>query len=278
MPVVSRKTLRLALGQSYLRDTITGNTALSLGTTTPIALTVLDSRQANLAYSGQNLYDSAFVRVASTDYLVASFNAGSGAFVSQQIVFVAVASGTDYELSNRVSAADKDLMLDDTIQKIRIKQEVPLQSTQDAMFYSIEGVASPHYVSRVLDAYYFANPSSSLARDLHRFKDLRVVMTGSGRELRVNPALGGSNQIIIEAILAPTLGSGDAATLNIPDMRWVLAGATARCYDLIIQTAPGQNEGNLAKRRAEWGGEFTRLTGRFAPLYDQKIRFGDPGE
>lgn len=276
MPTFSRKTLRQDLGTNYLRDTVLGNTSQSLNN--GVAFAVLDSFQANADYSGQGLYQNAYIRVASGDYLVGSFNAPSGAFVSAQLTVAAIASGSDYELSQRLSAVEKNRTIDNTLLETPIHQEVALSSTQDLQVYSIEGVASPHYVSDVLDVYYFSNPTGTLNRSLRRFDDVRLVTTATGREVRVKPAIAGSQQIVLDAILTLTLGSGDGATVNIPSEDWILAGAAARCYDFLIQTAPGQNVGELRNRRAEWAAKRSRLSATYAPLIARKLRFEDPRE
>lgn len=281
MPTYSRKTLRQALGVLFIRDTYVGLTEFTFNSLT-VGVAFGLNKLADTTLTTQSLYENATVRhvvMPSIDYRVASFNAGSGAVWSAQIAQGTVSYHDEFEIHSRLPATEKDLAIDDTIKRIRVRQEVGFMVTVDnEAFFTIEGVASPHYVSDVLDVYYFANPYGSLTRDKRYFQDVRIVTTASGRELRIKPTIMGSQQIILDAVLELTLGSDSTATLNLPDDRWVLAGAAARCYDLMIQTAPGQNAGELAKRRAEWAGEFTRLSGRFAGPWERKIRLNEVGE
>lgn len=285
MPVVSRKALRQTLGKVYIRDTIV---ATSPATAASVAQPYYSPLYADAGLAGQGLYQNATIRqsqivVAPTpflenDYRVASFNAGSGGWVTQQIIQnTSWGSGSEFEVHSRISAAEKDLAIDETLKGIRVRQEVGIATgTAGADFFSIEGAASPNYITDLLDVYWFANPSGSLDRDLRHFTDFHLVMTATGREIRVAPAPGGSAQLVLDAILTLTLNSQSSATLNIPDDRWVLAGAAARCYDLLIANAPGQNAGELANRRGEWATEFTKLSSRFAPNYARTVRLEEP--
>lgn len=276
MPTYARKYLRQTLGQTYLRDVVLGTTALSLDAGAVVA--VLDSVQADPSFSGDRPYERAYLRVASADYRVGSFNTGSGAFVTLQTARNPIASGADYEVSSKLSAADKDLALDDTVRRLRVRQEVAVNSVERESFYPIDGAASPYALDRVLDVQYFGDPTNSLSRQLRRLEDWRIVTTASGRELRIKPALAMSLQLVLDAILIPSLGADDAATLNIPSDRWVLAGAAARCYDFQVQGAPGQQVDNLLKLRAGWAAEFSRLSALFAPNIEEAVRFHEPGD
>ena len=270
MPTFTRKQLRQRLGADYLGDTIVGTNTLIVAS--GVAAGAMDTILADPSLSGEQVYVRAMLRVASGDYRVASWNAASGAYVSQQLTIQPIASGADYELHQKLSANDKNRTIDDTVLRLRIRQEVAITATDNLTFYDISGAASPHSITDVLNVYYFVTPDGSLTRQENYLNDARLVMTASGQELRINPGLQGSQQIVLDAILTLTLQSGDAATINIPDERWLLAGASARCYGLMIQAAPGQQAGELRNRQMEWAAEFTRLSSRFAPNYERKIR------
>lgn len=278
MPVFSRKDLRQLLGMSYTRDIVFSKVP-SLATPAFMNAIFADS-----SLTGQSLYENASLRhITQTnidaDYRVSSFNTGSGAFVTSQlqVAFATLNVGDEFEVHSRLSALEKDRALDDTIKRIRVRQEVGISTgTGGPAFYSIESTTAPYRVVDVLDAYYFASPDGSMTRGQQRFDDIQIVTTGSGRELRISPALGSSQQIILDAILELTLNFGSQATINIPDDEWVLAGAAAKCYDLMIQNTPGQNAGELVNRRKEWAGRFSALSSRFAPYpYERKIRLGE---
>jgi hypothetical protein len=275
MPVYSRKYLRQTLGKSYIRDTLA-----TITDTDALPNTPFNQRfSADVSLSGQGLYANSTIYVTGPDdeYRCSSFNAGSGNWLTRQVLATVVASGSEFEIHSRLPATEKNLMLDETIKRLRVHQEVGFSTgTGGADFFNIEGAASPNYIVDVLDAYWFANPAGSLDRDMQRFDDIRLVLTGSGRELRVAPAPGGSAQVILDAILQMTLGQLSTATVNLPDDRWVLAGAAAGCYNLLIQNAPGQNVGNIEKQAQSWAREFIRLSGHFAPLYTRKIRLEEP--
>jgi len=241
MPVYSRRTLRQALGQSFLNDTILSTTN-GTGNLNAVGGAFWNAGQfADTSLTNQNLYENATIEhhaigAASGqdfDYRVSSFNTASGAFVTSMILQATISSGDSFEVHSRLEPGLKDLAIDDAIKRIRVRQEVGIMTgTAGLEYVSLEGAASPHYISRVEDAYYFASPLGSLFRDRRRLTDYEVVMTGSGREIRTDPILSGTQQLVIDAILELTLGASDFATVNIPDDRWVLAGAAAKAYDL----------------------------------------------
>ncbi len=284
MPTFSNRQLRQILGTSYVGDTFVGVNEFTFPNLTYSGSFGLN-QLIDLSLSGQNLYENATIRHIATgaasgstfDYRVSSFNTGLGTFITTQFIQATVNNQDTFEVHTRLPPAQKDLAIDDALKSIRVRQEIGMMTgTGGAEFYDIEAAASPHYISDILDVYYFASPGGSLDRDQRRFDDVRMVNTGSGREIRVQPIIQGSQQIILDAILELTMGAGDTATITIPDDRWLLAGAAARCYNFMIQNTPGQNAGELAKRRAEWASEFTRLSGRFAPNYARKIRLEEP--
>lgn len=243
---------------------------------------------ADTTLSGQNLYENATLRHLATtplgsgqtyDYRVASMNVGSGAFVIGAVLQATVVVSDSFELHMRVAPAEKDLALDDTIKRLRVRQEVGIMSgTGGQTFVAIDTAASPHAITDVLDAYVFTTPLGSLSRGRANLNDLRMVMTPTGREIRFSGALGETQQLVLDAILELTLGASEFATINLPDDRWLLSGAAAKSIDLILQSAPGQNSGGLQERRKEFAQAFSRLSVRFMPMMEHRIRLEDPVE
>jgi hypothetical protein len=138
--------------------------------------------------------------------------------------------------------------------------------------YTLDGAASPHLILDVLDAYWFATPSGSLGKGKQSFTDTGVVMTATGRELWVEPALGASMQVVLDAVLTLTLGAADTATVNMPvDDRWLLNMAAAKAMDFLIRKAPGQNRGQLVQDRADFAAQVTRLAPRNQPQVDRTL-------
>lgn len=295
MPVFSRKQLRRNLGLFFIKDTThiyQYNSAINVngGTGTIPANTgsinVSNNEFADLSLSGQDLYQGAWIYLEGStaisdtldnwwQYRVATFNAGSGSFISWQFAKDNHNPNGDFEIHQKVSPHSKNQAIDDTLQRIRIRQEVGINTVDGALVYTIDGAASPNYLEKILDVHLMANPNNSLDLDLRHMQDWQVVTTATGRELRLKWGVKGSQQIVFDAILIPSLGSGENATINLPDERWILAGAAMRCYDFMIQNAPGQQVSQLMQRRAEWAAEYTRLSAKFMPTYEEPIRLHD---
>lgn len=285
MPVFSRKGLRRKLAGEFVRDmpltlwvNMAGNQASGA---TPVA--AFNSIYANTDYSGQELYKNGFAYIEGStnspdtagtfyEYLIGSFNPGSGAFISGARALTSHNGNSIFEIHTRLSPYLKEAAINDTIKRARLRQEVGIPTTDGAVFYDIDGCASPYTLDRILDVHVLANPNSSLDRDLRHVDDWQVVTTGSGQELRLRRAIMGSQQLVFDAILIPTLG-GELATINLPDDRWILAGAAMRCYDFLIQDSPGQQVTQLQQRRADWAAEYTRLSAKFMPTYESPVRF-----
>jgi hypothetical protein len=277
--VLQRKQLRRDLATRRLNDGIYGTIAASAGGA-PVGSAVLatDVRLALPDFSGQQMYQFGFLRVASVDYRVGSFNVNTGAFVSVAAAINAIASGADFEVHQKLSAPQMDSALDETILRMGAQRiEVGIPSVPGALFYDITTVGSPNFrVTSVLDAYYYADPSNSLNRDRRNFTQEAVVLTGSGVEFRAEYALAASMQLILDALVTYTLGAADAATINLPDEETVLWGAAARCYDTLIADSPGQETNLYEKRRKEAVMQFNRLATKQAPQIDKKLTFETP--
>lgn len=279
MPTFQRKTLVQRLGQDWLRDTIVGQTSSSWG-----SLHLVDVAQANLEFSGEGLHARAYAKLWQStntngvDYRVGSFNAGSGAFVLALPAATTVPSGASYEIHSLLSPAEKGRVIDDTLRRLRVRQEVAIWTIDDVQHYSLGGLDF-HNAEDVLNVRYFADPASSLNRDERNLQHWKVRLTGSGSlELRIVPVLAASQQLILDAIVTPTLGSADNATVNLPDDAWLLAGAAAKCYQLLTRGAPGKETRQYREFQAEAAMEFGRLSQRWAPQIDRPIGFDDPLE
>jgi len=271
MPVMQRKQLRQDLGLRRLHETIVATTSLSLGANANVA--VMSRLLANPDNTGNTTYLGSFLRVASADYRVGSVNFGSGALYSGQALLNAIASGADFEVHNKLSAPDLDQAIDETILALRVRREVALPTTAGIDYYPLDNAASPNTIVNVLNAYYFANPGSSVNRDRGELVGYEIVMTATGREIRLPSDLGGSMQIVLDAVLALSLGSSDVATINLPSEDLVLWGAAAKCYDLLIQNAPSQEAGQYERRRMEAARSYTYLARRWMPTIEKRLRF-----
>lgn len=286
MPVFTRKQFRRDLAHLFTHDmpVIRQTTLGTQPNGGPAQVMSVYAADTNL--SGQNMFQNAWIAVeastANTDmagtlyqYTIGSFNTGSGAFISGMSSIDNIGNAAIFEIHTRISPSDKDAVVDDTILRTRIRQEVPLPTVDGALFYTIDGAASPYLIDRIMDVHISADPSDSLNTDIRHITDWQVVQTGSGNLLRLVYAVQGSQQLLVDAILVPTLSGGELATINLPSERWILVGAAARCYDLLIQDAPATQVQMLMQRRQEMAQEFSRLCARYQPSYDAPVRLHD---
>lgn len=282
MPTFSRKSLRQNLGLNNLRDTYVGNTTVSWAGA-PGSILVYDYRLADLSLSGQNLYERSwlFASGSSVPIRVASFNVGSGVYVSQAngFDFVVPGTGAEYERHDLVSPIEKNRAIDDVIKRTRIRREVGFPSVDGLTFYAIDSAASPAVIVNpedVEDAYYYADPTSTLDRDRRAFAQWSVKQTATGMELRAEPKLSGSYQIVLDALVTLTLGSADTATVNIPDERLILFGAEAQCWHLLTKTAPGTVRASYAQARDEAARAYSDLAAKFKRPVARNLQFDQP--
>lgn len=277
VPIFSRKTLRQSLSRDHLADLTLLAITASFG-----SYNFLDNRFADATFTADSRFERAWGRLfqssnvaAGNDFRVATFNAASGAFVSAQLNATSVPSGAEVEIHRLMAPSDKDRAIDEVVRRLLVRQEVGLPSVDGVTFYSIDGAASPHRLAAVLNVYYFANPTGSLTRDQRYFDWTNINVTATGVELRVQPAINGSNQIILDAVLQMTLGASEVATINLPDADWLLTGAAAAVYDRLAQDAP-RHENDFRRLRREKVVAFAQLTQKYAPPIDRKIQFDDP--
>jgi hypothetical protein len=279
MPTFSRQQLRRTLGQSHVRDTYVGSVTGSTGLAN-FSLNILDAVVADLRLSGQNRYVGAwlFHTGPAGEIRVASFNCGSGAYVAAQNSNFAgnYPSGMEYERHEMLSPTDKNRAIDDAVKRLRVRREVALPTVEGLTTYTLDGAASPHTILEVLDAYYFADPASSLDRDHREVITARPVTTATGWELRIDRGLAASQQLVLDAVLALTLGAADTATVNIPDERLVLYGAEAKCWDLVARQAPRAAADEYRKLRDEAARAYAQLAARFKVPVDRPVGFEEP--
>ena len=248
-----------------LRDTRVSTTTGSCGALASGGY-VIDSNLADPSLSGMGFYRRAWLKVAGMELRVGTFNAASGAILTSQICATLIGSGVSYEIHDLLPPSDKDRCTDWTMRRIRYKQEVAIATVDGAAVYTIDGAASPNLITDVLDAYVFADPTNSLDRAQHGLNEFRLVQTASGsNELRVSPRSTQSQQLVMLAVLAPSLPSGDAATINVPDDRWILEGMASRAFDLLIQRSPSQEAQLFKERRLEHARNFTALSSDYQP-------------
>ncbi len=278
MPIYSRQTLRQHLGQApYLRDVTLGLQGSGQTISAGASVYFLDPVQANLLFSGDNLYGRAWVYHPATqqEFRLGSFNAPSGAFVTGQLTATTIAVGDTFEVSELLSAKEKNLALDRAISRMRLRQEVTFPSIAGAKFYPIDGVASPNALAAVLDVKVYGNPGGTLDRDPRSLQWFQLVTTATGRELRIDPPLGGSMAIAFDALIDLTLGSAEMATVNLPHEEWPLWGATAICYQAVGARAPGQEAGQFQRLQQQAAMAWDKLNNRFTPRITSRIMFED---
>lgn len=282
MPSFQRRVLRQTLGLEYLRDLTIGTSVYGIQPSGIGSINLVDINLADLSSSGQGLYQGAWARILTIptygDYRVATFNAGSGAFISYQVLRDSFVAGANpFEIHEIVSPTEKDRAIDDAIRRVRIRREVGIASVDGLLFYTMDNAASPNTIVDVLDVYFYANPGGSLNLMKRTLDWTKVVNTATGNVIQIAPALSWSQQLILDAILEVTLGNLDTDVVTLPDDRWILSGAAARCYDLLAARAPSTEVALIKQRRAEMAAQYTRLSTRFQPQIDRRIRFDDPG-
>lgn len=273
-PVYSRQNLRQTLGKLYTRDVVVGRTTGSWGTTAG-STNIIDSTQADPTASGEQLYWRSWMRLLGTvgklqDLRVGSFNTGSGAYLAAITLVTTIFSGMPFEIHTLLSPTEKDEAMDEVIKNLRVNQELPLWSVDESYIYSL----GPDVLD-ILDLRYYSDPTDSLNHGEHKFTWWKFEQTATGQELRVRPALPASYQLIIDAMLALSLGAGELATINLPTDGLVLWGATARCMWLLEQQSPAKEADRYQKRRAEAAREVTRLAKRFQPKITRKIQLDE---
>lgn len=276
MPVYSRKYLRQTLGRNHTRDTyVSAIAATANQSSSPFFVT--DPNVADVAFSGQDLYARSWLLTAGNQGQIASFNAGSGTYLLTAAGFgapfaAAIPSGSEYERHDMLPPADKDRAIDETVKRLWSRGEVAITTVEQARVYPL-----PPQVIDVLDCYYFANPAATVDRAQQRLTRFDTVLTQTGPELRIDPALQVSQQIVLDAILSLSLGTSDAATVNVPDERLILFGAEAQCWDLMVRKAPRGTADEYRRLRDEAARQFGLLSARFKVPIDRPLRLHDPG-
>ena len=272
MPTFARKSLRQTIAQLFDAKTWVGTTAGSIGANGSVFF--IDQQNANPAFSGERLYDRAWLYHPDTQqtFRVASFNAASGAWVTAQTTSTTIQSGSTFEVHPRLSPVQLHQCMERTVARFRARQEVAINAIDAAMQYPMDVAASPATIRKTLNVFYYARPTATDNRDKRYFRWWGPHITASGTsELQVDPPVASGAQIVIDAIVDMTLGAAETATLNLPDDMWLHSGALMHAYNLLIQQAPGQSAGELAARRAEWGHQFRQFHANYMPLIDRSI-------
>lgn len=270
MPIYNRRTLRRSLGRYYLNDTVLGTTSGSWGTQAG-SMNIIDSSKADPTASGEELYHRHWMRLLGSagfiqDVRVGSFNTGSGAFLTAVTTVTAIFSGMPFEVHALISPVDKDEVIDEAIKDVRIQQEYPIWSIEDGHVYSLGS-----NIQDILDVRYFSTPTDSLNLGEHKLDWWKYEVTATGNQLRINPSLPASYQLILNALLEVSLGAGDLATVNLISPKPILWSAAARCLWMIEQQAPAKEAEVYAKRRQQAAREATRLYRRLQPKITRKI-------
>lgn len=275
---LQKKTLRQNLGLLRLNETTIGTTALSAGVGS--FLNVMDVNWAVPDFSGMQLYQRSWVKVGSFNYRVGTFNSASGAWSGLTKLRAAIPAGADFEIHEKMWPDAMDAAIDETILTLPVRREVAFSTIDGALFYTLDGLASPHTIKSVLNAYIWTNPGSSLNRMRQDLTQEQIVVTGSGVELRVPYAVGASWQVVLDALLTLSMNAlGDYGTITLhdtegPTAEAILWGAAARCYDLLVARAQrGEDKDELIKRRQEAVGQFNIKSRSGLPQVARKIGF-----
>ena len=285
MPIYTRQTIRREFSQK-LNDIYIGMVGSGQGVAAAASVYFLDPTQTDPGGSGLSQDFRAYVLHAGVTYRVGSFNFPSGSWVTAQLAATTVGSGDSFEVHRMLSPADKNLCIDRTVSRFRQRREVGFTSTDTARNYDITSAASPQTIKAVLESYYWANMNTSLGtsqagvpatgdRDERYFTWFGFEPTATGLELRIRPAIAGSMQIVMDAILDMTLGSGDAATISLPSDQWVIWGAINQALDLVIQRSPSQEAGRYKERRMEAAAMWNKLNALYMPLIDYRISYDE---
>lgn len=292
MPVYSRRGLGQNLAFNYINDALLGTNEVSLPQAAQ-SVFVLDDIYVDLSLSGMGLYQGAWIYQNSQQYQVASYNVASGAFVSQQRARDTVTQDA-FEIHHLLSPQDKQRTITETVRGLRVRREITTPAVEGAEFYDIDSLGGGQAVIDILDVYAYAAPAGSLSRDKRSVHWWKVQTGGSGLELRLYPGLSASWHLGVDAILDLTLGASLDATIELPHQEWVLAGAAARCAEMLTRTRPAdaamrRQRGNQpppqyqppppqywAGKQREWAREFTRFSHIYAPRRATKQQLGEP--
>jgi hypothetical protein len=205
------------------------------------------------------------------DVRIFTFNPSTGGFLAQQTQATTVMSGMPFEVHALMSPSEKDGVIDFVIRDLRYAQEIPLWSVPNSHIYSL----GPEILD-ITNVRYYTDPTGSLSRSLSDAEGLvswfGFYTTASGQELRIRPSLAASYQLILDAVLAPSLGAGDLATLHLPSEDWVLQGVAARCFWLLEQRSASTEQSKHKSYRREMANGFTALSRRFQPATTRRIQ------
>lgn len=269
MPVINRRDLRQRLGREWIHDTVVFNTSGSWGLQTG-SMTMHAADLADPTASGENMYERHWMRLIATvgdnqDLRIGSFNTGSGAFIQAVTLVSTSVSGRTVEVHSMLSPVDKDRALNSVIRDVRVLREHPIWAIDNGHVYSLGDD-----IYQIHDVRYLSDPSDSLNLGEHKLRWWKYEVTATGNQLRIDPSLPASYQLILKALVAVSLGAGELATVNLPSEDMILWGAAARCYWMIEQSSPGQETAIYKARRAEAAKEYTRLAMRFQPYRHQR--------
>lgn len=234
---------------------------------------LIDRVQADVSLSGGNRAENTWFYVNGMELRVASFNVGSGAFISAQLGVTVIGSGMEYEQHTLLPPREKDRALDRVLEQIAVRHEVRIPTVDSLTFYSLGAE-----IRDVLGVWYEANPTSSVNRDKGSFPNSswKFARTPTGNEVRLAGALGASQHLILDAILSVSLGAADTATVNLPSKYLVLYGAEAQCWELLSKN-PGQTRTSYLDNAQRAARKYASLLSRFDPrAVGGPARFEDP--
>ena len=272
MPTYQRKTLFQNFAQLFDSRTWVANTGASVGANGSVWF--LDTTQANPAFSGEKMFDRAWIYHHDTQqtFRVASFNTASGAWVTAQTTATTIQSGSSFTVLPRLAPTQMQQCIDRAVMRLRARQESVITAVDGAAQYPMDSAASPATIRKVLNVFYYANAAATTDRDKSWFQWWGPHMTASGSmELQIAPPIASGSQIVIDGIIDMTLNSAETATINLPDDMWLLSGALVHAYNLLIQQAPGQAAAELLQRRSEWALQFRAFAANYMPLVDRSM-------
>lgn len=282
MPSFSRKSLRQAL--AYQMNDLVLGTITHSWTNVGGDIRFYDWTKSDTSLSGSDPYAGAYINLTGSllrnggDCRVASFvEAGfpNTYFLSVQYAGpTSPPSGHEYEVHSLMKSYLKDLALDDAIKRTRVAREVSVPSVDGAHFYDLDTALSGMRVVRVMDAWAYTNPNGSLDRGKAGLINWEVAATGSGLEMRIEPSLGASQSLVLNAVLEMTLPMNDLATVDVPDERMILYAAEVYAWNLLSKQSPGSQVQAYIAHRDTAARELSRLAALYKSSVARSIQQG----
>lgn len=274
----NKQQLRWRLGRDLMHDTHIGKNTASLGIGAG-SIFLMDSFLADASFSGEMKYTRSWARYNGETFRCATFNFASGAFISLQTNLSSnISPGVIWELHELASPEEKDIAISWALERVWVRREVALNAVDGLTFYSLG-----YDFGQVFDWWVYASPDGSAGRDKRLFRAQRpeIRLTGSGRELRLEGAIEGSQQIILDAEvrLVSTGDSAESTSFTIPSRHYeqmILYAAESQCWEMVAKRSAAEDRRHYLRNAQRAAAAYSRLSGRFQPQRDYAPRFRNP--